>query len=54
MASPHGAGAGALYLADQTGQSPTSVESAIKNAAAITANKSKDGRTIKRLYVGGM
>ena len=52
MASPHGAGGGALYLSSHTGASPSSVESALKSAATTTANKSKDGRTITRLYVG--
>jgi subtilisin family serine protease len=51
MASPHGAGGGALYLSKNTGASPSSVESAIKSAATTTSNKSKDGRTITREYV---
>lgn len=53
MASPHGAGGGALYLSSNTSASPSDVETALKSAAATTANKSKDGRTITRLYVGG-
>jgi serine protease len=53
MASPHGAGGGALYLSSHTGASPSTVEGALKSAATTTANKSKDGRTITRLYVGG-
>ncbi|MEX2646800.1 MAG: S8 family peptidase [Gaiellaceae bacterium] len=53
MASPHGAGGGALYLSSTTDASPATVESALKSAATTTANKSKDGRTITRLYVGG-
>jgi subtilisin family serine protease len=52
MASPHGAGGGALYLSSSTGASASQVETALKNAATTTANKSKDGRTIVRLYVG--
>jgi aqualysin 1 len=52
MASPHGAGGGALYLS-KTNASAASVEGALKNAATTTANRSKDGRTIKRLWVGG-
>ena len=52
MASPHGAGGGALYLSSHTGASPTTVEGALKSAATTTANKSKDGRTITREYVG--
>jgi subtilisin family serine protease len=51
MASPHGAGAGALYLSSSTGASPSTVEAVIKSAAAPTANTSKDGRSIKRLDV---
>jgi len=53
MASPHVAGGGALYLSSHTTATPASVESALKSAATTTANKSKDGRTIKRLWVGG-
>jgi len=53
MASPHVAGGGALYLSNNVGASPSSIEAAIKNAATTTPNKSKDGRTITRLYVGG-
>ena len=52
MASPHGAGGGALYLSSHTSSSPSNVESALKSAAATTANKSKDGRTIIREFVG--
>jgi aqualysin 1 len=51
MASPHGAGAGALYLSGQTGASPATAEAALKSAAVTTANKSKDNRTITRLNV---
>ena len=52
MASPHGAGGGGLYLSSNTGASPATVETALKSAATTAANKSKDGRTITRLYVG--
>ncbi|HUP60339.1 MAG TPA: S8 family peptidase [Thermoanaerobaculia bacterium] len=52
MASPHGAGGGALYLSSHTGASPSTVEGALKSAATTTANKSKDGRTITRENVG--
>jgi subtilisin family serine protease len=51
MASPHGAGGGALYLSKNTVASPSTVESNLKSAATTTANKSKDGRTIRREYV---
>jgi aqualysin 1 len=50
MASPHGAGGGALYLS-KTNASPASVEGALKTAVTTTVNRSKDGRTIKRLRV---
>jgi hypothetical protein len=52
MASPHGAGGGALYLSSHTGASPATVEAALKSAATNTSNKSKDGRTITRENVG--
>jgi aqualysin 1 len=52
MASPHVAGGAALYLSQHTSASPSTVESALKAAATTTANKSKDGRTLKREYVG--
>jgi subtilisin family serine protease len=53
MASPHVAGGGALYLSTHTSANPSSVESALKGAVMTTANKSKDGRTITRLWVSG-
>ena len=53
MASPHVAGAAALYLSSHTGASPSTVESAIKNATQSTGTRSKDGRAITRLYVAG-
>jgi subtilisin family serine protease len=51
MASPHGAGSGALYLSTHTGASPSSVEGAIKSVATSTGTKSKDGRGIQRMDV---
>jgi subtilisin family serine protease len=51
MASPRGAGGAALYLSSHTGASPSTVESALKQAATTTSNKSKDGRTIAREWV---
>jgi subtilisin family serine protease len=54
MASPHVAGGAALYLSSNTAAAPSSVEAALKGAATVTAARSKDGRTIRRLYVGGM
>jgi aqualysin 1 len=53
MATPHVAGGAALYLSRNTGASPSSVETALKNAAASTGTSSKDGRAISREYVGG-
>ena len=53
MASPHGAGGGALYLSTNTGSSPSAVESALKSAAQAPGTTSKDGRSIVREYVGG-
>lgn len=52
MASPHGAGGAALYLASNASASPSAVEDALTTAATATANTSKDGRTVTRLYVG--
>jgi aqualysin 1 len=52
MASPHVAGGGALYLSNNPGASPTTVENALKSAATTTGTKSKDGRSIIRLNVG--
>jgi aqualysin 1 len=53
MATPHVAGGAALYLSTHTSASPSTVESALKSAAANTGKRSKDGRTITREYVGG-
>ena len=53
MASPHGAGGGALYLSTHAGSSPSTVEGALKSAARATGTTSKDGRGIVREYVGG-
>ncbi|MFO7573425.1 MAG: S8 family peptidase [Gaiellaceae bacterium] len=53
MASPHVGGGGALYLSRSTSASAATVEGALKSAAQSPGAKSKDGRTITRLYVGG-
>jgi subtilisin family serine protease len=53
MASPHGAGGGALYLSTHAGSSPTAVEGALRSAAQSTGTASKDGRGIVREHVGG-
>jgi subtilisin family serine protease len=50
MAAPHVGGGAALYLSHTT-DSLSTVESTIKSRATITANKSKDGTTIKREYI---
>jgi subtilisin family serine protease len=52
MATPHGTGSAALYLSTHSG-SPSQIESALKAAATNTGTRSKDGRAIARLYVGG-
>jgi len=53
MASPHVAGGGALYLSKNAAASATAVETALTGAAQSTGTTSRDGRAIKRLYVGG-
>jgi aqualysin 1 len=52
MASPHVAGTGALYLSNNAGASPATVENALKTNATTTGTASKDGRAIKLLYAG--
>jgi subtilisin family serine protease len=52
MASPHGAGGGALYLSSHTTATPSAVEQQLKADAVLTGTSSKDGRAIRRLYVG--
>jgi subtilisin family serine protease len=52
MASPHSAGAGALYLSTHGTDSPGAVESALKRATQQPGTTSRDGRVIDRLYVG--
>lgn len=53
MASPHAAGGGALYLSLDPSASPALVESRLVGSAVSTSTRSKDGRAIIRLYVGG-
>jgi subtilisin family serine protease len=53
MASPHVAGAAALFLSANPTATPAQVEAAIKAAAVSTGTTSKDGRAITRLNVGG-
>lgn len=51
MASPHAAGAAALYLGRYGMQSPAQVEAAIKGAAVAPGTVSKNGQPITRLDV---
>jgi subtilisin family serine protease len=53
MASPHVAGAGALYLRLNGNASAATVESSIKSMGWFTGTRSKDGRNILRLNVAG-
>ncbi len=52
MASPHGAGTGALYLSSNTAASAAAVETALKAASVATGTTSKDGRAIRLVYAG--
>jgi subtilisin family serine protease len=52
MASPHVAGAAALFLSANPGATPAQVEEAIKANGLGTGTTSKDGRPITRLHVG--
>jgi subtilisin family serine protease len=51
MASPHGAGSGALYLSTHTSATASAVESALKGAASTPGTTSKSGAAIKLLNV---
>ena len=51
MASPHGAGGGALYLSTNTSASAAAVETTLRSNAQGTRTVSKDGRAISREYV---
>jgi subtilisin family serine protease len=52
MATPHVAGAAALFLSSNPTATPAQVERAIKHSAVQTGTQSKDGRAITRLQVG--
>lgn len=55
MAAPHVAGGAALYLSNPTNvAAPATVEEALKSAAQAPGTISKDGRLIRREYVGGL
>jgi subtilisin family serine protease len=53
MASPHVAGAAALFLSTNPTATPAHVEAALKAAAVSTGTTSKDTRPIIRLNVNG-
>jgi subtilisin family serine protease len=53
MASPHVAGAAALFLSLHPTATPAQIERAIKDTAVPTGTQSKDGRSISRPNVGG-
>jgi aqualysin 1 len=53
MASPHVAGAAALFLSSNPIATPAQIEKVIKDKAVNTGTQSKDGRAIIRLNVGG-
>ena len=52
MASPHVAGAAALYLSSNPIATPAQIEQVIKDNTVNTGTPSKDGRAIIRLNVG--
>ena len=52
MASPHAAGAAALYMSTHPGVSPAQVEAQLKADAATPGTTSNDGGAIKVLQVG--
>jgi subtilisin family serine protease len=52
MASPHVGGTAALYLSTNPGASVAEIERRLKDDSVDTGTKSKDRRTIKRLYAG--
>jgi subtilisin family serine protease len=53
MASPHVAGAAALYLALNPGASASTVEYSLKATGRFTGTKSKNGRSILRVSAAG-
>jgi subtilisin family serine protease len=52
MASPHVAGAAALYLASHPGATPAAVETQLRADARATGSSSKDGRAILSVFAG--
>ncbi len=53
MASPHVAGAAALRLSRARAMSPVRVEAALKRSTRVPRRRSRDGRRIRGLFVGG-
>jgi subtilisin family serine protease len=53
QAAAHVGGGAALYLSSHVDAGPSRVESVLKQAAKTTTNKSKNGSSIVREYVGG-
>ncbi len=53
MASPHAAGAAALYLSRYTTATPAVVEAALRQAAVTPGTLSKNGQAVRRLDVIG-
>lgn len=53
QSAAHVGGGAALYLSSHAGANPSRVESVLKQSAKSTTNKSKNGRSIVREYVGG-
>jgi aqualysin 1 len=53
IAAAHVGGTAALYLSNNTGASPVTVESSLKEDAQLLSTESETGRTIKRVYAGG-
>lgn len=51
MASPHSAGAAALYLSSHSGTNTTQLEAALGQATSLTGTLSKDARPIELLQV---
>ena len=52
MASPHAAGAGALFLSRNTTVSPANAEATLKANVLSPATTSKDGRPVKVIFAG--
>ena len=53
MASPHAAGAAALFLSTHTTLSPALIEAQLKADAVVTGTLSNANQPIKRINAGG-